>query len=418
MDNNFLQSLLGKVQQKAPDILKAASNPAGAIGEQIWNNFIYSPTSKRIFPSSPYWSISDANAIQDPRQRQQALNNVGINMIMALSTAPTEVKSLPKIDINNKIPYNNINENTKISPQTSQNGISNRTFNEIPSGIEQGFKDIRGQTVKNPKEVGSALKDYRNPKQEYLHFVYTKNGQIVAHNAVTNDIANAVGISRREFLYDVGDRINRLGADGFYIAHNHPTGNATPSQADTLFAKEFKDYYKNKMLGSIVLDHDELSSINPSSGETNKHKVDLGKSYKIDTPPIDDPFKAKDAFETHWDSKSGKNGVLVLNSANQPIGFEAISFKDSNPENINNTLRQVVRKYRGSNVLLAVNNINKIGSYSNYKNIGATDVLLKDMNGEYISLAKNLGTNNSSEILNLFKNIKKNIYAKQNYVRE
>ena len=83
---------------------------------------------------------------------------------------------------------------------------------------------------------------------------YTKNNKIVAHEAISSripgmssaflnipkrkdfsddfDFQMARGNWRNTKFDDMKDRMKRLKADGYYLLHNHPSGNPDASQAD------------------------------------------------------------------------------------------------------------------------------------------------------------------------------------------
>ncbi|HYL98905.1 MAG TPA: JAB domain-containing protein, partial [Blastocatellia bacterium] len=103
---------------------------------------------------------------------------------------------------------------------------------------------------------------------------YTKGGRIVAHEGVTSRLpGTAKGFftktgevdQTREF-YNMRQRMKRMGADGYYLLHNHPSGEPAPSQADVhLTAK----YARNVpgFHGHIVIDHERYSVIDrPAQG--------------------------------------------------------------------------------------------------------------------------------------------------------
>lgn len=267
---------------------------------------------------------------------------------------------------------------------------------------EVGYKDIRGQKAESPEEVGSLLKDFRNSKEEIVHLIYTKNGKVIAHNASTSKLPNSTGIDRKDFFYNIEDRMGRLGADGLYLAHNHPSGKAEPSRADTATTNWLQNKFKNKFKGSIVLDHDQLAVI--KDGEHKLKDVDLGDSYRSNAPKILSPKTLKDFASEHWNPDSGKTGLFIVNSRNEPVGYESFKTKGKSIEQINDSIKQFIRKHRGVEVFLATNDPADLGLKTTFDNrkLAALDVLV-NKDGNLVSLQGDMGMSfkGASNVLDL-----------------
>lgn len=77
-------------------VMKQYNIPQQTLGNNaLVNNFIRNPQSGRILPQSPYYQLTDAQAIQDPEKRQEALNNATMGMVMGMTT-PVEPKPTAK----------------------------------------------------------------------------------------------------------------------------------------------------------------------------------------------------------------------------------------------------------------------------------------------------------------------------------
>lgn len=68
------------------------------VGKFVADNFLYNPESQRAFPNSPAWALSDAEKIQDPEEKQKALSEVALNMVMAGTINSPTAKSANIID--------------------------------------------------------------------------------------------------------------------------------------------------------------------------------------------------------------------------------------------------------------------------------------------------------------------------------
>src|SRR5690606_7562691 len=102
--------------------------------------------------------------------------------------------------------------------------------------VRQGYVDFRGKQVRSPADLAALAQVVRDPRFETLRIFYVKGDTIVGQEAITSRLPNAVLFWPREVWPKRRERIRRrmerLGADGFYILHNHPSGHAEPSEAD------------------------------------------------------------------------------------------------------------------------------------------------------------------------------------------
>lgn len=90
--SNLVKSLLSKAPQSAYDLLTGKT-----IGDAVSNNFIYNPQTQRPLPASPLYALDDASKIQDPKLREQAINDASMNMVMGMTT-PLEPKPSANLD--------------------------------------------------------------------------------------------------------------------------------------------------------------------------------------------------------------------------------------------------------------------------------------------------------------------------------
>ncbi len=281
---------------------------------------------------------------------------------------------------------------------------------DLPSGRfapiraeNRGWKDIRGETVKSPKDIGSLLKDFRNPREELLHQIYVKDGKVVAHNADTYKLPHITGLGHKDIVYNIKDRIDRLGADGVYFAHNHPSGNASPSNADRFFTERLSKELGDRSRGMVVTNHDELNHILPEGGLKN-YSVNLGKSYRSNAPKLNYPEDAKEFVSRHWDPNDGKIGVFITDARRKPVGFEKIEDRPREYLKLNDTLKQFIRKHRGAHVILATPDPNTLLIDEATENLRVTDIItptpgvgVADSGSGYTSLADDLRVGFRSE---------------------
>ncbi|HWW94295.1 MAG TPA: hypothetical protein VN375_13085, partial [Vicinamibacteria bacterium] len=169
--------------------------------------------------------------------------------------------------------------------------------------IRNGRIDIRGQNVRNEQDLAALAQIFRDPRYETFRTIYVKDGRVVATDAISSrlpgasatflsdarteafyrQISSAYGPDLNDWpadlraryerlgdeslaraFYEISDRMRRLGADGYYLLHNHPTGSAEPSAADARSSSLHETNVKG-YLGHVVIDSGEYGFIRPSS---------------------------------------------------------------------------------------------------------------------------------------------------------
>ena len=120
--------------------------------------------------------------------------------------------------------------------------------------------DLRGAAVDTPEQMGELAQVYRNPHYETLRFFYLKDGKLIAHEGVTSRLPAAVLPFKiaDKFFYKMRSRMERLGADGYYVLHNHPSGQPEPSRADMALTGNISRNVPG-FKGHIVINNQEFS---------------------------------------------------------------------------------------------------------------------------------------------------------------
>ena len=145
--------------------------------------------------------------------------------------------------------------------------------------LHRGKIDWRGRTVdtdpvKGAEQIATYAMILRDPRFETFRVFYVKGDKIVANDAITTYLAGAAVAHRRSNiaaeLADISQKMKRYGADGFYILHNHPSGDIKPSSEDFLATSMYSNGVKNSQgkiykaegfKGSIIIDHNKYTLI-------------------------------------------------------------------------------------------------------------------------------------------------------------
>ncbi len=120
-------------------------------------------------------------------------------------------------------------------------GAGVRTTQRMIDAIkDKGFLDFRGQTIESARDLAVLGQMLRDPRYETFRVFYLKGDEVVSMEAMTSRLPGTarfyegkpgVGKEQRR-TYEMRDRMRRLGADGYYLLHNHPSGRPEPSRED------------------------------------------------------------------------------------------------------------------------------------------------------------------------------------------
>ncbi len=107
-----------------------------------------------------------------------------------------------------------------------------------------------GFTIKYPHDIMPLLWHYGDRKQEhFISVTLNAAGEVIATRVVTIGLVSQTQIHPREIFADaITDR-----ASSVIIAHNHPSGNLSPSTEDIQITKNLQE--AGKILGIKILDH-------------------------------------------------------------------------------------------------------------------------------------------------------------------
>lgn len=143
------------------------------------------------------------------------------------------------------------------------NKLENLSFNN------KGYIDLSESKIKKKNDLVDVCNIFRDPRYETFRIFYMKNDKIIGQEAITSKIPNAVVVFScsksssnnpvRSFER-MNNRMKRLGADGYYLAHNHISDSAIPSMEDMDITREFAANVDG-FLGHIVLGSSNRYSI-------------------------------------------------------------------------------------------------------------------------------------------------------------
>lgn len=230
----------------------------------------------------------------------EASKNGSIHDILVESNADKE----DQIDVAEKSINEFIEKGTRLYSVRSRNrtgvysgesGIRTIALGVATELVNRKRIDFRGKYIgdgdKAVINLASLHMALRHPGFETFRRIYVKNGVIVATEGVTSKLPCFSTTSEFDTLddtkADIEDRMNRLGADSFYLLHNHPDGDPRPSTEDfkvtTAFSK-IKGFKRH-----IVIDHNKFC-VQGADGKTFLGRTSSKESKDFRTPVVDHPL--------------------------------------------------------------------------------------------------------------------------------
>jgi hypothetical protein len=102
---------------------------------------------------------------------------------------------------------------------------------------EKGGTTFLNQPIKSGHDLAIMAQILRDPRYETLRIFYTRMNRIVHHTAVSSRLPGAVYLEKiGHAKHDLGVLVEKtrrqVKADGYWLLHNHPSGNAKPSSQD------------------------------------------------------------------------------------------------------------------------------------------------------------------------------------------
>lgn len=122
--------------------------------------------------------------------------------------------------------------------------------------IKTGRINLVGYELQCEEDIIELARIIGNKKFETSRLLYVKDDKIVGQDAVTIDLPSMALTHPEKSDYiafaKIQQKAERVGADGYYLVHNHPSGDSHVSKEDIMMCQR---YAKNLsgFLGGIVI---------------------------------------------------------------------------------------------------------------------------------------------------------------------
>lgn len=202
--------------------------------------------------------------------------------------------------------------------------------------LHDGRLQYEGFPVRDAHSLALLLQTFRNVQFETFRMVYTKGDTIAAITGVESRLPHLSFTMPEKSIskgfYNIQRRMERLGADGFYMVHNHPTGDVLPSADDTNETMRFAQNLPG-FRGHIILDHTKYSVLD-ENGVIGIYDIPEDYQnplyYETETFLIGTKVRNSDEVAAFFDhlNPAPERSLLVLTTAKGSIRtFEEVSNK-------------------------------------------------------------------------------------------
>lgn len=117
----------------------------------------------------------------------------------------------------------------------------------------KGYINLNHMLVNTKDDLIEISTIFRNPMYETFRIIYMKDNKIIGNEAISSKIPtktyvfpkSKTGTTRAErSFYKIKNRMERLNANGYYMVHNHPSGNIKASRCDLRTTQYFAEKIK------------------------------------------------------------------------------------------------------------------------------------------------------------------------------
>lgn len=153
---------------------------------------------------------------------------------------------------------------------------------------KRGYINLNHRLVNTKDDLVEIAEIFRSTQYETFRLIYMKENKIVGYESISSRVPNYVNIFERNkkgrvnterCVYKVLNRMNRLGADGYYMVHNHVSGESKASNEDLKTTTFFIKYIKG-FLGHLIINNENYSWVYFDEKE-NTVKADKQKIINV-----------------------------------------------------------------------------------------------------------------------------------------
>jgi hypothetical protein len=236
---------------------------------------------------------------------------------------------------------------------------------------EKGGTTFLNQPVKSGYDLAVMAQILRDPRYETLRIFYTRMNRIIHHTAVSSRLPGAVYLEKiGHAKHDLGVLVEKtkrhVKAEGYWLLHNHPSGNATPSSQDVRLTEilasmvsGFKGHVViNTRQYSVIDQNGHIDSVNLMGDMVGSYQTNHYKSHELllekiaspeDLAKIGHALKKRDQFFN----------LIGLSAAGFILSLSELPLSVLNrPHNLLLARLQNFARHSGVNTVFAITNAN------------------------------------------------------------
>ena len=159
---------------------------------------------------------------------------------------------------------------------------------------KRGYINLNHRLVNTKDDLVEIAEIFRSTQYETFRLIYMKENKIVGYESISSRVPNYVNVFERNkqgrvnterCVYKILSRMNRLGADSYYMVHNHISGEAKASNEDLRTTAFFIKYIKG-FLGHLIINNENYSWVYFDEKENtvkadNQKTINMRKTNKM-----------------------------------------------------------------------------------------------------------------------------------------
>ena len=199
----------------------------------------------------------------------------------------------------------------------------------VPESILDSVKEINilGMKIRSDDDAVKVLSVMRDPRVEIINMLFTgKDGEVLSHRAWSMGLPSVSRMNLEGGLGGIRKEMNDMGAGRVWIAHNHPGGNAEPSEEDINFTRKFGNIMGEDFAGHIVLGREKYSVID-GKGSVEKKKYENGngkKELREKIKTYNRPEEIAEVFKNIFEKEKDITVMAVLDNRHKIVSWDYV----------------------------------------------------------------------------------------------
>ncbi|MBL0320279.1 MAG: JAB domain-containing protein [Alphaproteobacteria bacterium] len=182
-------------------------------------------------------------------------------------------------NVQSESPYENPTTAKEASEPSTVDGF--RALNKPHLKVEfkkVGSIIIPNRKIQTPADLAYAFKELKNEAQENFYIAAVKDNELISIEHLGFGTIDQVAV----YPYETLNFINDQDADSYFVVHNHPSGEVSPSEDDKRLTRNLKKAITGqgkKYLGHVIINDTKFGYNNPDADawEIMQHNKSIGE---------------------------------------------------------------------------------------------------------------------------------------------